>query len=77
MNKLQKFGLFMEIGGVIGLAVVAFKAECKRHKAVMQMLDTEILNCTLEIQKILDDAKIRKLEEELAELKGEKEEESQ
>ena len=73
MNKLQKLGLFMEIGGVIGLAVMAFKAECKRHKAVMKMLDTEILNCTLEIRKILDDAKIRELEEELAKFKSEKE----
>ena len=76
MNKLQKLGLFMEIGGIVGLAVMAFKAECKRHKAVMQMLDTEILNCTLEIQKVLDEAKIRNLEKELAELKGEEEEEA-
>lgn len=76
MNKLQKLGLFMEIGGVVGLAVMAFKAECKRHKAVMKMLDTEILNCTLDIQHILDQAKIRELEKELEVLKDEKEEEA-
>lgn len=76
MNRLQKVGLFMEIGGVVGLAVMAFKAECKRHKAVMKMLDTEILNCALDIQHVLDQAKIRNLEEELEALKGEKEEEA-
>lgn len=76
MNKLQKIGLFMEIGGIVGLTVMALKAGCERHKAVIKMLDTDILNCTLEIQHTLDQAKIRRLEEELAELKGEKEEEA-
>ena len=69
MTKLQKLGLVMEIGGVIGLAAMALKAECERHKAVIKMLDAEILNCTLDIQRILDQAKIRRLEKELEELR--------
>lgn len=76
MTKLQKFGLFMEIGGILMLSGMAMKAECERHKAAVKLLDTEILKCTLEIQNILDKAKIRRLEKELAELKGEKEEEA-
>lgn len=73
MNNLQKLGLIIELGGIL---VMAFKAECDRHKAVIKMLDTEILNSTLEIQHVLDQARIRRLEKELTELKGEKEEEA-
>lgn len=74
MRSLKVIGLIMELGGIAGLSVMALKAECDRHKAVTKMLNTEILNCALDIQHVLDQAKIRELEKELEELKGKKEE---
>lgn len=76
MNKFEKLCLIMEIGGAIGLTVIAFKAERERHKAVMKTLDTMILNGELETQHMIDQGTIVRLEKELAELKSEKEEEA-
>lgn len=76
MKSLKAIGLIMELGGIVGLSVMALKAEYDRHKAVQKMLNTEILNCALDIQHVLDQAKIEALEKELEELKS-KETESQ
>ena len=75
-NFVKKIGLFMEVGGIMMLAGMAFKSECERHKARIQLLDQQILNNCHEINEILYKAKIRNLEKELEELKGEKEEEA-
>ena len=75
-NFMKKIGLVMEVGGIMMLAGMALSAECKRHKARIQLLDQQILNHCHEINEILYEAKIRNLEEELEALKGEKEEEA-
>lgn len=74
MKSLKVIGLIMELGGIAGLSVMALKAECDRHKAVTKMLNTEILNCALDIQHALDQAKIRELEKELEKIRSKKEE---
>lgn len=72
-NFMKKVGLVMEVGGVLILGGMAIKSECERHKAKVQLLDQEILNSFHEIKEILYEAKIRRLEKELTELKGENE----
>ena len=74
MRSLKVIGLIIELGGFAGLSVMALKAECARHKAVTKMLNTEILNCALDIQHVLDQAKIKELEKELEELRNKKHE---
>lgn len=72
-NFVKKIGFIMEVGGIMMLAGMAFKSECERHKAKVQLLDQQILNSRHEINEILYEAKIRRLEKELTELKGENE----
>lgn len=74
MKNLKAIGLILELGGIVGLTVMTLKSEYDRHKAVTKMLNTEILNCALDIQHILDQAKIKALEKELEELKDKKDE---
>lgn len=72
-NGKNIFGTFLEMVGIISLTSVAIKAECERHKTKNELIDTQIkLNLT-EISGILKDAKIRRLEKELDELKSKEE----
>ena len=67
-------GTIVEVAGVLVLAGTAIKTECERHKAVVELLNTKMKLGIVEIDSILKDVKIRKLEEELKKYKPKEEE---
>lgn len=69
-------GTIVEVAGVLVLAGSAIKSECERHKAVVELLNTKMKLGISELDGVLKDIKIKKLEEELKKYKPEKEEEA-
>lgn len=65
----------LEMVGIIGLTSAAIKAENERHKTKLELIDTQIELNLADISGVLKDAKIRRLEKELDELKSKKESE--
>lgn len=71
-SKLAKIGL---IGGIVGTVVGgvgAIVAECRRHKTKKKLIDAEGMLAFREIESVVNNARIRKLQSENSKLRSER-----
>lgn len=73
-EKLIKYGWIGEVAGVVALGAAAIVAECRRHKAKMQLIETETALGFTQLDNILKDSQIRHLKGELEKAKSESKE---
>ncbi len=73
-TKFEKYGMIGAAVGLVGLGVSAIVAECRRHKAKKELLETQVELGFEKLGGCIQEAKIRVLEEEIQELKSKKQE---
>ena len=73
--KLVRIGLIGAAVSAVSLCVGTIKAEYRRHKAMAELIDTQIELGITKLDGCVKDARIRVLEEEIQELKSNRKEE--